>query len=178
MNNIKTLLSYSILVVLIISCSKTEVKNDAKTINHKGYPNDTSKYKQDEIKFSRDNNVGKKEGKRTLNEQIVIELYVPETSISVYRNRFNYYKEYFSGFAEDNDNNVTLSINYWDKKVSIDETTDDYNGKNLIKSGGMSGHKNFMGGITYNYSNKYYVESLGDITEKKMKNHFYEENVP
>lgn len=118
------------------------------------------KYKENVIKVDRQYNAGKKEGKRELNDQLYIEVYVPNYSKEKGKEICDYYKDYYSYLADELDSKLTIYINLWDKKVPKEETSDDYEGVNLLDNGVTKIHKNYKGGINYNYQNKYYFEDI------------------
>ncbi len=76
----------------------------------------TDKYKENQIKYGYKKQAGreKKAGKRILNDQIELDVYVPDFTIQKGNDVCNFYNEYYKTLAnEDHDGRATITINIW-----------------------------------------------------------------
>jgi hypothetical protein len=141
--NIKCILASLVMIILVISCNKSKEENSSPLLTRNSIIED--KYKSDIISISHNKQAGEKDpsGEYFLNDIIDISLYVKDYYSGVCYLLMNYYKNLYQPLADELNNQLTIRINIWDKKI---ESIDIYN---------MKYEKNNRGIIMYNFKSKY-----------------------
>lgn len=131
MKYFKIAFSFSILLIAVSTFAQTDI------------------YKKDIISFNLEEQAGKKEGNRILNDQLEINVFVKDFSIEKAKKICSFYKEFYKDRAKKKGNRLTIYIDVWSKKISPSQI-DNVSIQN----------KYYHGGINYNYYNEYYFEDI------------------
>lgn len=133
-NSLKTFISFFIVVLIVLSCGKD--KFDLSNVPKQDI------YKENYIKFEYKNQSDKKEGSRELNDQLSLDVYVPDYTKEKGEEVCKFYDEYFKTDANRVDKKLTIEIGIWNKRI---DKIDAENPKMQDQF--------FKGGLTHNYKN-------------------------
>lgn len=114
------------------------------------------KYKEYQIRYSYQNKAGQKEGNRELNDQIYLDLYVPDYTKENAEEICDFYDRYFKTNAKEVNNRLTINVDIWSSGI----------GRNELEEPKLQ--KYYRGGFIHNYKNDEKEMNLDDF-EVKLK---------
>jgi len=110
----KTILSYFVIFLIVLSCGKN--KFDLSNV-----PKD-DKYIKQILYFDHKKQAGKMEGKHELNDQIEFGVYVPNYTKEKGIEICEFYREFYKTYANQVDKKLTLGVDIWTKEVTKEES--------------------------------------------------------
>lgn len=155
----KTILAVMIVIALIIACqseNKSSKQNETQTekqtipLNQNITEDKKNIYEEFELKNYVDES-GLSEG---ANKSVTIDIYVDNYSNSKALDIANYYVNYY----RTGENNISLNIYFWNKKIEKNKLTPDRSNNGIGKTDWYK--KYYKGGYFYNFKNGYTINTI------------------